>query len=163
MRGHTTEVAASDATGGGDRPGDRGARGRPRWSRAAVLSSYRVSDYFVAPGLVRHELWLCQLRHAADLLGFLGLPRPVVRANYPPTALCPGGTASACGGRLSPRGMCTGLPIIRPPASFSYRTFPVMYGTGGPVDGPGPADRLLCTGAGPGPDPRPVSRPRVLS
>ena len=46
---------------------------------AGYSPSYRVSDYLGAPGNLRHELRVRQLRNAADLLRLLGLSRPVLR------------------------------------------------------------------------------------
>ena len=97
-------IGAGDLGSEADAQGVAGSR---------YMSSYRVSDYFVEPGWYGTSYGFASYGIAADLLGLLRLPGPVLRARTTrPTASCRGDSASASGGRdTSRRDMSTGLRI----------------------------------------------------
>ena len=116
------------------------------------MSSYRVSDYFVAPGWYGTSYGFASYGFPQTYSVFSAYPGPVLRDELPALRPHAGSiSASASGGpATSRRDMSTGLRIIPRPA-FSYRTFPVMYGTAGPVDGPAPPFGYYAPALGPGP------------
>ena len=106
--------------------------------------------------MVRHQLWLRQLRLPADLFGLLGLPRPSYGTNYPPYGILPGrfGMGIWRPGYVAP-GYVYGASYY-PSSGFGYRTFPVMYGREGRAMDPAPPMGYYAPAYGPGPDPRPA-------
>ena len=120
------------------------------------MSSYRVSDYFASPGWYGTSYGFASYGFPQTYSVYSAFPAPSYASNYPPYGLMPGryGVGLWRPGYVR-RGICTGLPIIPRPA-FSYRTFPVMYGTAGRTMDPAPPFGYYAPGLGPGPDPRPA-------
>ena len=112
------------------------------------MSSYRTSDYFVAPGWYGTSYGFASYGMPQTYSVFSAYPGPSYGTNYPPYGLMPGryGVGLWRPGYVAP-GYVYGASYY-PSSGFAYRTFPLMYGHGRPDDGSAPSDRLLCTGAG---------------
>ena len=112
-------------------------------------ASYRVSDYFASHRAVRHELRLRQLRHPADVYLVFGVSRSLLRVQLSrlrvpsrPLRRRP----------LAARVRRTGYVYGQPTSADSYRTFPVVQGTGLTADqiAPPPSIGVYAPALGPG-------------
>ena len=120
---------------------------------SGYASSYRTSDYFIAPGWYGTSYGFASYGMPQTYSVFSAYPGTVLRRRTTRRmACCRGVTGSASGGPdTSHPVMSTGPPIIPRPA-FSYRTFPVMYGTAGrPMDPAPPHRRTMHRRWGPRP------------
>src|SRR5215467_12285825 len=119
------------------------------------MSSYRVSDYFSAPGWYGTSYGFASYGFPQTYSVFTAFPGPSYGNNYPPYGLLPGryGVGLWRPGYVAP-GYVYGASYY-PSSGFSYRTFPVMYGTAGRSMDPAPPIGYYAPALGPGPDPRP--------
>lgn len=139
-------------SGLGARPASaQGVAGTP------YMSSYRVSDYFAAPGWYGTSYGFASYGFPQTYSVFTAYPGPSYGNNYPPYGLLPGryGVGLWRPGYVTP-GYVYGASYY-PSSGFSYRTFPVMYGTAGRAMDPAPPFGYYAPALGPGPDPRPAS------
>jgi hypothetical protein len=92
-------------------------------------SSYRVSDYVVAPGLYGMSYGFASYGMPQTYSVFSAYPGPSYGTNYPPYGILPGryGVGLWRPGFVAP-GYVYGASYY--PSSFAYRTFPVISGTG---------------------------------
>jgi hypothetical protein len=97
---------------------------------SGYLSSYRVSDYYIAPGLYGMSYGFASYGMPQTYSVFSAYPGPSYGSNYPPYGLLPGryGIGLWRPGYVAP-GYIYGASYY-PSSSFSYRTFPVVYGAG---------------------------------
>jgi hypothetical protein len=92
-------------------------------------ASYRVSDFIVAPGLYGTSYGFASYGMPQTYSVYSSMPGPSYGTNYPPYGLLPPkyGVGLWRPGYVAP-GYVYGASYY--PSSFSYRTFPVVYGTG---------------------------------
>ena len=120
------------------------------------MSSYRVSDYFVAPGWYGTSYGFASYGFPQTYSVYSAFPPRPTRRIIRPMACCRAAMASGSGGpAMWRRDMCTGRPYY-PSSGMGYRTFPVMYGTAGRAMDPAPPFGYYAPALGPGPDPRPA-------
>lgn len=138
-----------------------GLGARPASAQGAVgtpyMSSYRVSDYFAAPGWYGTSYGFASYGFPQTYSVFSAYPGPSYGNNYPPYGLLPGryGVGLWRPGYVTP-GYAYGASYY-PSSGFSYRTFPVMYGSAGRAMDPAPPFGYYAPSFGPGPDPRPAA------
>jgi hypothetical protein len=120
---------------------------------SSYMSSYRVSDYFIAPGFYGMSYGFASYGMPQTYSVFSAYPGPSYGMNYPPYGLLPGryGVGLWRPGYVAP-GYVYGASYY-PSSSFSYRTFPVVYGTGRSVDqiAPSPPVGAYAPALGPAP------------
>ncbi len=125
---------------------------------SGYMSSYRVSDYFVAPGWYGTSYGFASYGFPQTYSVYSAFPGPSYGNNYPPYGLLPSrfGVGLWRPGYVAP-GYVYGASYY-PSTGMSYRTFPVMYGRAGRSMDPTPAFGYYAPALGPGPDlrPRPV-------
>ena len=113
--------------------------------------SYRVSDYVVAPGLYGTSYGFASYGMPQTYSVYSSLPGPSYGTNYPPYGLMPGkyGVGLWRPGYVAP-GYVYGASYY--PSSFSYRTFPVVAGTGRNASqiAPAPPMGVYAPALGPG-------------
>src|SRR4051794_21983703 len=99
---------------------------------SGYVSSYRVSNYFVAPGWYGMSYGFASYGMPQTYSVFSAYPGPSYGTNYPPYGILPGrfGVGLWRPGYVAP-GYMYGSSYY--PNSFSFRTFPVPYGVGGAV------------------------------
>ena len=139
-----------------------GLGGAAREARAQVegtspyMTSYRVSDYFAAPGWYGTSYGFASYGFPQTYSVFSAFPRSSYDANYPPYGLLPGryGVGLWRPGYVAP-GYVYGASYY-PSSGFSYRTFPMAYGAPGRSLAPPPPMGYYAPALGPGPDPRPA-------
>ena len=126
------------------------------YGHSPYMASYRVSDYFAAPGWYGTSYGFASYGFPQTYSVFTAFPRSSYAANYPPYGLMPGryGVGLWRPGYVAP-GYVYGASYY-PSSTFGYRTYPVMYGTAGRAMGPAPPFGYYATAYGPGPDPRPA-------
>lgn len=119
------------------------------------MTSYRVSDYFVAPGWYGTSYGFASYGFPQTYSVYSAFPASSYAANYPPYGLMPGryGVGLWRPGYVAP-GYVYGASYY-PSSGMSYRTFPVMYGMEGRAMDPAPPMGYYAPTLGPGPDPRP--------
>ena len=120
---------------------------------SGYVSSYRVSDYFVAPGWYGMSYGFASYGMPQTYSVFSAYPGPSYGTNYPPYGLLPGryGVGLWRPGYVAP-GYVYGASYY-PSSAFAYRTFPVVYGAGpgaGPMAPPPPVG-LYAPALGPAP------------
>jgi hypothetical protein len=135
-----------------------------REARAQVLagspymSSYRVSDYFVAPGWYGTSYGFASYGFPQTYSVYSAFPASSYAANFPPYGLLPAryGVGLWRPGYVAP-GYVYGASYY-PSSAMGYRTFPVMYGMAGRAMDPTPPMGYYAPALGPGPgaDPRPA-------
>jgi hypothetical protein len=108
---------------------------------SGYMSSYRVSNYFIAPGWYGMSYGFASYGMPQTYSVFSAFPGPSSGSNFPPYGLLPGrfGVGLWRPGYLS-AGYVYGASYY-PSSDFSYRTFPVTYGatpTAGPMVPPPP-------------------------
>ena len=105
---------------------------------SGYASSYRTSDYFIAPGWYGTSYGFASYGMPQTYSVFSAYPGPSYGTNYPPYGLLPGryGVGLWRPGYVAP-GYVYGASYY-PSSGFSYRTFPVTYGRS-PGAGPLPA------------------------
>lgn len=120
------------------------------------MSSYRVSDYFVAPGWYGTSYGFASYGFPQTYSVFTAFPASSYAANYPPYGLLPGryGVGLWRPGYVAP-GYVYGASYY-PSTGMGYRTFPVMYGAAGRAMDPTPPIGYYAPTFGPGPAPRPA-------
>jgi hypothetical protein len=125
------------------------------YASSGYQGSYRVSDYFVGPGWYGTSYGFASYGFPQTYSVFTAFPGPSYGNNYPPYGLLPGryGVGLWRPGYVAP-GYVYGASYY-PSSGFSYRTFPVMYGTAGRSMDPAPPIGYYAPALGPGPDPRP--------
>jgi hypothetical protein len=120
---------------------------------SGYMSSYRVSDWFIAPGLYGMSYGFASYGMPQTYSVFSAYPGPSYGTNYPPYGLLPGryGIGLWRPGYVAP-GYVYGASYY-PSSSFSYRTFPVVYGTGLSVNqiAPSPPVGVYAPALGPSP------------
>jgi hypothetical protein len=91
--------------------------------------SYRVSEYVTAPGLYGTSYGFASYGMPQTYSVYSSMPGPSYGTNYPPYGLMPGkfGVGLWRPGYVAP-GYVYGASYY--PTSLSYRTFPVVHGTG---------------------------------
>jgi hypothetical protein len=107
----------------------------------ASSSSYRVSNYFIAPGWYGMSYGYASYGMPQTYSVYSAFPGSSYGANYPPYGLLPGryGVGLWRPGYVAP-GYVYGASYY-PSSGFAYRTFPVVYGAGpggGPLAPPPP-------------------------
>lgn len=114
-----------------------------------AVGSYRVSDYFAAPGLYGTSYGYASYGVPRTYTSFSAKPWSSYYANYPPTGYMPGPYGV---GLWRPGFTAPGYVYGRPTGRDSYRTFPVTAGTGlTPADiAPPPPMGAYAPGFGPG-------------
>lgn len=101
----------------------------PRELRAQspVVGSYRVSDYFAAPGLYGTSYGFASYGMPRTYTTFSAYPGPSYGSNLPPYGFLAGRYGV---GLWRPGFVAPGYVYGAPAGGFSYRTFPVVSGTG---------------------------------
>ncbi len=115
------------------------------------MSSYRVSDYFAAPGWYGTSYGFASYGFPQTYSTFTAFPTSSYAANYPPYGLLPGryGVGLWRPGYVAP-GYVYGASYY-PSSGMSYRTYPVMYGAAGRSMDPAPPMGYYAPSLGPGP------------
>ena len=156
MRGHMTrrrlvQALLAAAIGLGIAAREAGAQ---VVAGSGYMSSYRVSDYFVGPGWYGTSYGFASYGFPQTYSVYSAFPGPSYGGNYPPYGLMPGryGVGLWRPGYVAP-GYIYGASYY-PSSGFSYRTFPVMYGTAGRSMDPTPPIGYYAPALGPGPSPR---------
>ena len=110
---------------------------------------YRVSDYFAAPGLYGTSYGFASYGVPRTFTTFSAYPGPSYGSNYPSYGLMPGRYGV---GLWRPGFVAPGYVYGAPTSSTSYRTFPVVYGTGLNASqiAPPPSIGVYAPGLGPG-------------
>jgi hypothetical protein len=116
-------------------------------------SSYRVSNYFIAPGWYGMSYGFASYGMPQTYSVYSAFPRSSYAANFPPYGLMPGryGVGLWRPGYLAP-GYVYGASYY-PSSDFAYRTFPVVYGAtpgAGPMAPPPPVG-VYAPALGPAP------------
>jgi hypothetical protein len=132
MRGNSrvSRIALGWAVGVGIGLGWAVPESRAQPAGTGLLDSYRVSDYFIAPGWYGMSYGFASYGMPQTHSVFSAYPGPSYGANYPPYGLLPGryGVGLWRPGYVAP-GYVYGASYY-PSAAFAYRTFPVLYGAG---------------------------------
>jgi len=120
---------------------------------SGYASSYRVSDYFVAPGWYGMSYGFASYGMPQTYSVFSAYPGPSAGTNYPPYGLLPGryGVGLWRPGYVAP-GYVYGASYY-PSTAFAYRTFPVVHGAtpgNGPMAPPPPVG-IYAPALGPAP------------
>jgi hypothetical protein len=90
-------------------------------------ASYRVGDYFAAPGLYGTSYGFASYGVPRTYTTFSAYPGPSYGSNYPAYGFLPGRYGV---GLWRPGFVAPGYVYGTPTSAWSYRTFPVVYGTG---------------------------------
>ncbi|QEH32888.1 hypothetical protein OJF2_13730 [Aquisphaera giovannonii] len=100
----------------------------PRYASAQTgySPSYRVSDYFAAPGLYGTSYGYASYGVPRTYTTFSAYPGPAYGSNLPPYGFLPGRYGV---GLWRPGFTAPGYVFGEPAAGYSYRTFPVVSGT----------------------------------
>lgn len=99
----------------------------PSRAQTPYTYSYRVSDYFAAPGLYGTSYGFASYGIPRTYTTFSAYPGPFYGSNLPGY----GFLNSRYGvGLWRPGFVAPGYVYGAPAAGFSYRTFPIVYGTG---------------------------------
>lgn len=93
----------------------------------AAVGSYRVSDYFAAPGLYGTSYGFASYGVPRTYTTFSAFPGPAYGSNYPAYGYMPGRYGV---GLWRPGFVAPGYVYGAPTSNDSYRTFPVVAGTG---------------------------------
>ncbi len=95
---------------------------------SGYMSSYRTSDYFIAPGWYGTSYGFASYGMPQTYSVFSAYPGPSYGTNYPPYGLMPGryGVGLWRPGYVAP-GYVYGASYY-PSSGFAYRTFPLTYG-----------------------------------
>jgi len=121
----------------------------PSRAQTPYTASYRVSDYFAAPGLYCTSYGFASYGFPRTYTTFSAYPGPAYGSNLPAYGYLPGryGVGLWRPGFVAP-GYVYGAPVSRD----SYRTFPVVYGTGLTADqiAPPPSIGVYAPALGPG-------------
>jgi hypothetical protein len=98
----------------------------------SYVDSYRLSNYFGAPGLYGMSYGFASYGMPQTYSVFSAFPGPSYGSNFPPYGILPGkfGVGLWRPGFVTP-GYMYGATYY--PASLSYRTFPVGYAAGAPT------------------------------
>ena len=114
-----------------------------------VVPSYRVSDYFAAPGMYGTSYGFNSYGVPRTYTTFSAKPWSPYYANYPAYGYMPGRYGV---GLWRPGFVAPGYVYGAPTAAGSYRTFPVTAGTGLTPDqiAPPPPIGVYAPGFGPG-------------
>jgi hypothetical protein len=120
------------------------------------MTSYRVSDYFVAPGWYGTSYGFASYGFPQTYSVYSAFPGPSYGTNYPPYGLLPTrwGVGLWRPGYVTP-GYVYGASYY-PSTGLGYRTFPVNYGMAGRSMDPAPPMGYYAPALGPGPDMRPA-------
>jgi hypothetical protein len=112
-------------------------------------ASYRVSDYFAAPGLYGTSYGFASYGVPRTYTTFSAYPGPSYGSNYPAYGFLPGRYGV---GLWRPGFVAPGYVYGSPTSAWSYRTFPVVYGTGLSPDqiAPPPSIGVYAPALGPG-------------
>ena len=118
-------------------------------AQTPVVPSYRVSDYFAAPGLYGTSIGFASYGIPRTFTSFSAYPGPSYGSTLPPYGFLPGRYGV---GLWRPGFTAPGYVYGAPAAGYSYRTFPVVYGTGLSVDqiAPPPPIGVYAPSLGPG-------------
>jgi hypothetical protein len=110
---------------------------------------YRVSDYFAAPGLYGTSYGFASYGVPRTFTTFSAYPGPSYGSNYPSYGFLPGRYGV---GLWRPGFVAPGYVYGAPTSGISYRTFPVVYGTGLTASqiAPPPSIGVYAPGLGPG-------------
>jgi hypothetical protein len=114
-------------------------------------SSYRTSDYFIAPGWYGTSYGFASYGMPQTYSVFSAYPGPSYGTNYPPYGLLPGryGVGLWRPGYVAP-GYVYGASYY-PSSGFSYRTFPLSYGAPSRSMAPPPSFGAYAPALGPAP------------
>jgi hypothetical protein len=120
---------------------------------SGYIGSYRVSNYFIAPGWYGMSYGYASYGMPQTYSVYSTFPGPSYGTNYPPYGLMPGryGVGLWRPGYVAP-GYVYGASYY-PSSAFAYRTFPVYYGAGpgaGPM-APPPSVGTYAPALGPAP------------
>ena len=115
----------------------------------AYSGSYRVSDYFAAPGLYGTSYGYASYGVPRTYTTFSTYPSSSYGSNLPGYGYLPGRYGV---GLWRPGFAAPGYIFGEPTSGSSYRTFPVVYGTGLTVDqiAPRPSIGVYAPALGPG-------------
>ncbi len=119
---------------------------------ASYMSSYRVSNYFIAPGWYGTSYGFASYGMPQTFSVFSAYPGPSYGSNFPPYGLLPGryGVGLWRPGYVAP-GYVYGASYY-PSSGFAYRTFPLQYGApSGALTSPAPPMGVYAPALGPSP------------
>jgi hypothetical protein len=118
---------------------------------SGYMSSYRTSDYFIAPGWYGTSYGFASYGMPQTYSVFSAYPGPSYGTNYPPYGLLPGryGIGLWRPGYVAP-GYVYGASYY-PSSGFSYRTFPLTYGAPARPMAPPPSIGAYAPALGPAP------------
>ena len=121
----------------------------PSRAQTPYTASYRVSDYFAAPGLYGTAYGFASYGVPRTYTTFSAYPGPAYGSNLPPYGILPGryGVGLGASGFTAP-GYAYGAAAW----GSAYHTFPVVYGTGLTVNqiAPPPPIGVYAPSLGPG-------------
>lgn len=118
---------------------------------SGYMTSYRTSDYFIAPGWYGTSYGFASYGMPQTYSVFSAYPGPSYGTNYPPYGLLPGrfGVGLWRPGYVAP-GYVYGASYY-PSSGFAYRTFPLMYGAPSSSMAPPPSIGAYAPALGPAP------------
>jgi hypothetical protein len=119
---------------------------------SGYMSSYRTSDYFIAPGWYGTSYGFASYGMPQTYSVYSAYPGPSYGSNYPPYGLMPGryGVGLWRPGYVAP-GYVYGASYY-PSSGFAYRTFPLSYGAPSTTSmAPSPSIGVYAPALGPAP------------
>ncbi|WP_165232222.1 hypothetical protein [Aquisphaera insulae] len=118
-------------------------------AQSTYSPSYRVSDYFAAPGLYGTSYGYASYGVPRTYTSFSAFPGSAYSSNLPPYGYLPGRYGV---GLWRPGFTAPGYVFGEPASGYSYRTFPVVSGTTLTADqiAPRPSIGVYAPALGPG-------------